>query len=259
MTTENNPPKEKREVEVGGVKFNVGQRVAAIITLCSLVIIALGNFNDSSDAVEKLYDFGLSQFTTIPSQEKLNKIYIRASDSILEETFGAPVYIKHSYSGDVIKYYRDDKFILSAVTKNDALMAYLVFPSEGFIPNTDQHAGGADLLNTTFSQQESVQDFRSTMSRMVTYYLEENATGEFSNLYSSVAGYTEFDTALDETHRTLLNRLSDDQTFGRDSQKDLEAVRAGFKPNFFGYSALQGIGPLEDAILTKSEYRLITQ
>lgn len=258
MTTETTDQESTAEQSSGLIAF-LQKKLGPLIALLSLIVIALANFNDSSDALEKIYDFGLSQFTDIPSQQKLDKIYIRSSANVLEETFGAPVYIKHSYSGDVIKYYRDDKFILSAITKDDAIMAYLVFPSEGFLPNTAQHAGGTDLLTTTFSQQESVQDFRSTMSRMVSYYLEENATGEFSNLYSSVAGYSEFDTPLDDTHRTLLNRLSDDQTFGRDSEKDVQAVRAGFKPNFFGYSALQGIGPLEDAILTKSEYRLITQ
>ncbi|WPC74313.1 ETEC_3214 domain-containing protein [Vibrio porteresiae] len=258
MTIETTDQESTPEQSSGLIAF-LQKKLGPLIALLSLIVIALANFNDSSDALEKIYDFGLSQFTDIPSQQKLDKIYIRSSANVLEETFGAPVYIKHSYSGDVIKYYRDDKFILSAITKDDAIMAYLVFPSEGFLPNTAQHAGGADLLTTTFSQQESVQDFRSTMSRMVSYYLEENATGEFSNLYSSVAGYSEFDTPLDDTHRTLLNRLSDDQTFGRDSEKDVQAVRAGFKPNFFGYSALQGIGPLEDAILTKSEYRLITQ
>ncbi|MGS0676359.1 ETEC_3214 domain-containing protein [Shewanella sp. 0m-4] len=231
-------------------------KLARIIALVSLVAIALGGFNDTTDALVKIYDFSLSKFTDIPSQDKLDKIYIRASSDILEENLGAPVYIKHTYNGDVIKYYRDDRFILSAISKDGAISAYLVFPEAGFSADTLVSAGGHDLLTTSFSQQESVNDIRATLSKTITYYIEENTSGDFSNLYSSVSGYSELNTTLNAEKRATLAKLVDGMLLGENISAPAIAVREQFTPNFYGYSTL-GLGALEEAILTQSEFRLI--
>nr|QIH43273.1 hypothetical protein G5S32_13855 [Vibrio ziniensis] len=228
------------------------------IALVSLVAIALGSFNDSTDALEKIYDFSLSQFTDIPSQEKLAKVYVRASADVLDEALGAPVYIKRSADGDLIKYYQDGRFVLSAVIKDDAIAAYLVFPNEGFTPNTKLSAGGEDLLSTPFSDQEGVSDLRASLSRILTYYIEENTGGEFNNLYTSVSGYSEFQQELTGEQHQLLESLVDAFTLGDDVTDSAQALRQAMKPNFYGYSSL-GLSALEDAILTKSEYQLIQQ
>jgi len=245
---------EEAVLEQSPLKKHWGQAIA----LVSVVAIALGSFNDSTDALEKIYDFSLSQFTDIPSQEKLAKIYVRASADVLDETLGAPVYIKRSTDGDLIKYFQDQRFILSAVIKDDAIAAYLVFPNDGFAPDTTLSAGGSDLLTTPFNEQEGVSDLRASLSRITTYYIEENTGGEFSNLYSSVSGYSEFDQQLLNTQHQLLETLVDDLTLGDDVTKAAQAVRQSLTPNFYGYSSL-GLSALEDAILTKSEYQLISQ
>lgn len=244
------------EIESAADKRSLKDQWGRMIALVSLVAIALGSFNDSTDALEKIYDFSLSQFTDIPSQNKLENVYVRASASVLDENMGAPVYIKRSGAGDVIKYYRDDRFILSAVIKDDAIAAYLVFPAQDFVPDTSKSAGGDDLLRTHFSDQEGVSDLRAVQSRIISYYIEENTAGEFSNLFTSVSGYSEFEDSLSEQQRAQLNRLVDDMMTGDDVTDAAESLRRNLMPNFYGYSTL-GLSALEDAILTKSEYRLI--
>ncbi|MEZ9595299.1 ETEC_3214 domain-containing protein [Shewanella sp. 10N.261.52.F9] len=231
-------------------------KFARIIALVSLVAIALGGFNDTTDALKKIYDFSLSKFTDIPSQEKLDNIYIRASSDILEQNFGAPVYIKQTYNGELIKYYKDDRFILSVISKGGAISAYLVFPESGFYPDTSASSSGQELLTNSFDQQESVNDIRATISKTITYYIEENTTGEFSNLYSSVSGYSEFNTSLTPEKRATLTVLVDDMLLGEDISEPAIAVRKTLLPNFYGYSTL-GLAALEEAILTNSEFRLI--
>lgn len=81
---------------------SIKEQWGKVIALVSIVAIALGSFNDSMDALEKIYDFSLAQFTDIPSQDKLDKVYVRASASVLDETLGAPVYLKRSGAGDTI-------------------------------------------------------------------------------------------------------------------------------------------------------------
>nr|WP_305809826.1 hypothetical protein [Photobacterium kishitanii] len=73
---------------------NIKHKWAKIIAFFSIVAIAFGGLNDTIDAVDKIYNITLSQFTDIPSHNKLSKIYVRASEELLDDTFGAPSYIK---------------------------------------------------------------------------------------------------------------------------------------------------------------------
>ncbi len=227
------------------------------IALLSLIAIALGSFNDSMDALERIYDFSLAQFTDIPSQNKLDKIYIRASDDVLDDTLGSPVYIKRSFNDNVIKYYQDDRFILSAVIKDNAIAAYLVFPAADFSPDTSLSAGGERLLQQPFSALEGVSDLRASFSAVITYYIEENTGGEFNNLYTSISGYSLLEQSLSHDNSILLENLVDALTLGEDVNQIAQNLRQNLIPNFYGYSTL-GLSDLEDAILTISEYKLIT-
>ncbi|MFA0415000.1 ETEC_3214 domain-containing protein [Vibrio renipiscarius] len=237
------------------IRDKVREKWAKTITFVSIVVIALGGINDSWDAVEKMSNFTLSQFTDIPSHNKLEHIYIRSSKAVLEEHFGAPVYIKEDVNGRSIEYYSDKRFILSAVTQDNAIVAFLVFPKQGFKPNTSEHSGGNALLEVPFNHL-SVNDVRVNDSPSVTYYLEANLGGEFSRLYQSVSGFSETLGPLDSETRNMLKKISDRLIMGKNSDKEIINLRESIVPNFYGYSIL-GIGVLENAILTLTEFRLI--
>ena len=209
--------------------------IARTIGLVSVISIALGGFNDSFDALEKMFDFGLSQMTDIPSHRKLDKIYIRSSAEVLDETFGAPVYIKRATTDDVIKYYQDDNFILSAITRDNAIVAYLVFPDEGFAPETLEHAGGSAFFSQTFSSIESVNEIRASFARTGNYYIEENNGGEFGYLYSSISGSSEFISPMSQENRKLLSEVVDALTMDENIVESVQSLRSNAKPNFYGY------------------------
>lgn len=231
---------------------------ARAIGLASVVSIALGGFNDSFDAINKMVNFGLSQMTDIPSHNKLDKIYIRSSAQVLDQTFGAPVYIKRSSTGDVIQYYQDDNFVLSAIARDNAIVAYLVFPNDGFKPETIEHAGGAQLFDRNINAIESVNEVRAAYARTGSYYIEENNGGEFAFLYSSISGVSEFLSPIAPSNQTRLSAVADALMLDDNLAQAVQSFRSTVKPNFFGYSTL-GIGVLEDAILSNSEYRLINK
>jgi hypothetical protein len=230
--------------------------IARTIGLVSVISIALGGFNDSFDALEKMFDFGLSQMTDIPSHRKLDKIYIRSSAETLDQTFGAPVYIKRATTNDVIKYYQDDNFILSSITRDNAIVAYLVFPDEGFEPETLEHAGGSEFFNQPFNAIESVNEIRASFARTGNYYIEENNGGEFGYLYSSISGASEFISSMTEGNRKLLAKVVESLTMDENVVESVQSLRLNAKPNFYGYSTL-GVDALEEAILSNTEYRLI--
>ncbi|MEZ9902792.1 ETEC_3214 domain-containing protein [Vibrio breoganii] len=248
---------EKNSIKAA-VKKTIKNNLAKLIALLSIVAIALGGLNDTLDALEKIKYIALSQFTDIPSHEKLNKVYIRASSELLDETFGAPVYIKKTHSDDIVKYYKDSNYIISSIEKGGAIAAYLVFPEKGFYPDTHEHSGGEDLLNNTLSHQESAHKVSVNMSRTNTYYIEENLFGEYSNLYSSISGFSSFLSATTNENQKRLATLADAQMFGNDVNQAVVAVRDTLVPNFFGYSTLD-MESLESAILSNTEYRLISK
>lgn len=202
-----------------------------------------------------MFDFGLSQMTDIPSHRKLDKIYIRSSAETLDQTFGAPVYIKRATTNDVIKYYQDDNFILSAITRDNAIVAYLVFPNEGFAPETLEHAGGSDFFSHSLVLLRVLMRSAS-FARTGNYYIEENNGGEFGYLYSSISGVSEFVSPMTKESKALLAEVVDSLTMDENVAENVGALRMSTIPNFYGYSTL-GVGALEEAILSNTEYRLI--
>ncbi|PJC85828.1 hypothetical protein CSW98_12270 [Vibrio sp. HA2012] len=236
---------------------NFGSSWKFIITLISLITIALGNLDGAWEGVLKIWDFGHSTFTNQPSHNHLNQIYINASSNILGETFGPPVYIKHTTNGDDIYYYKDKHFILSAITKNNTIAAFLVFPDSDFKPNTSEHAGGKDYLSQPFSAHENLVSSHSNIARVGNYYIEEITGGKFDMLYSSVGGVSEYLGVIEPEKMKVLADFNDKLMMEEETKESLQKVRLAFTPNFYGYSSV-GIAELEQAILTFLEYELIT-
>ncbi|OBT09488.1 hypothetical protein A9264_14720 [Vibrio sp. UCD-FRSSP16_10] len=245
----NNPQK-------NSIKVTMKNNFAKLIALVSIMAIALGGLNDTIDALEKVRNIILSQFTDIPSQERINKIYIRSSSDLLEDVYGPPIYIKKGFDNKIIKYYKDNNHIISSISVDGAIAAYLIFPEDDFNPNTEEHAGGKDLLNTVLSNQDSVNHIRVNTSRTNTYYIEENQFGEFGNLYNSISGYSGFISETSMENKQLIDEISDAEMFGNNTSQLTNKLRSSLVPNFFGYSTLN-IELLESAILSNTEYKLL--
>lgn len=220
------------------------------------LIIAAGQFNDAIDMTGKAWDLFVSNFSDAPSNERLSKVYIRASSGVLEETFGSPVYTKFSNGETEVKYYKDSKFILSAVTSNGSIDAFLVFPQPGFVPEIKNHAGSEDYLNVSFASATEPLEVSSNIARSGNYYIEEASGGRYELLYNSIGGYSEYLSSLSKSQLKLLAEFNDKLMMEENIDSTLVNLREQISPNFYGYSAI-GIDDLTQAILTKLEYELI--
>ncbi|MBR9873323.1 MAG: hypothetical protein GYB23_03540 [Vibrionaceae bacterium] len=221
------------------------------------IIIAAGQFNDAIDMTSKGWDLLVSNFSDAPSNDRLSNVYIRAPSGILEESFGSPVYTKFSNGEVEIKYFKDKKFILSAITSNDTIDAFLVFPKQGFVPEIRAHAGGENYLKTTFADSTTLLEATSNLARSGNYYIEEAQGGRYELLYNSIGGYSEYLSNLNKSQVQLLATFNDKFMMEEDTSSALINLRQQIKPNFYGYSAV-GLEDLTPAILTKLEYELIT-
>lgn len=223
----------------------------------SVVAIAIGQLNDTWEGVLKIWEFGQSTMTDQPSKNRLNRIYINASSGVLEENLGAPIYTKHAVNGSVITYYKDKRFILSAITQNDIVVAFLVFPRNDFVPNTSEHAGSSNYLEMSFDNAIDLTEAHSNVARMGNYYIEEISGGKFDLLYSSVGGVSEYQGLFSLDNMNTLISYNEKVILEEDTEETLSNLRAKFKPNFYGYTSI-GIVELEQAILTYLEYELLT-
>ncbi|WP_017223452.1 ETEC_3214 domain-containing protein [Moritella dasanensis] len=229
-------------------------------SLVSIVVLIIGisQFNDAIDMGGKGWDLFMSNFSDNPSNDRLSKVYVRASSEVLDETFGSPVYKKSSEGDTEIKYYKDGKFILSAIISNGTVDAFLVFPQPGFGANTKEHAGGENYLNDNFSDLTTPMNAMSNVARTGNYYLEEAEGGHYEMLYSSIGGHSEYLAPLSNTQLQQLAEFNDVLMMDEDVTESITVLRAHMKPNFYGYSTVD-ITALEPAILTRLEYELLTK
>lgn len=239
---------------LGTLKQKAPNSLVSIVVL----IIAVSQFNDAIDMGSKGWDLFISNFSDRPSNDRLSKVYVRASSGVLDETFGSPVYKKQSEGETEIKYYKDGKFILSAITSNGTVDAFLVFPQPGFEANTKEHAGGESYLDNNFSGTTNPMTAMSNIARSGNYYLEEAEGGRYEMLYSSVGGYSEYLSPLSNIQLQKLAKFNDQLMMEEDTTQSITALRAQIKPNFYGYSTVD-IAELEPAILTRLEYELLTK
>lgn len=253
MSEEISPNAQGEQDIIDKIKAKTPNPIVALVAL----IIAAGQFNDAIDMGSSAWDWTVSNFSDAPSNERLSKIYIRAASGILDETFGSPVYTKLANDDLQIKYYKDSKFILSAITSNDSIDAFLVFPKPGFVPEIKYHAGKGNYLNMTFSTSTSPLESLSNIARSGNYYIEEAQGGRYELLYNSVGGYSEYLSDLTKEQLQLLAKFNDQLMMEENATSSLELLREKIKPNFYGYSAVD-LGDLAPAILTKLEYELIT-
>lgn len=224
----------------------------------SILAIAIGQINDTLDVLDKGTDFILSTFTDVPSNRKLDSIYINASSELLGETFGAPVYIKSTINNIKINYYRDPNYLISAITENDGITAFLVFPIDGYVPNIRLHTAHEGYSGKTFSAYHDVLNSHANIANIGSYYIEDIQGGQFDLLYKSVSGSSDYLGKFSDKDYKVLMKFYDQAMMEEDVSKSLKTLRTTLKPNFFGYSKVE-LSTLEQAILSASEYKMLTQ
>ena len=229
---------------------------ASVIT-ASILSIAVGQFNDTIDVVSKGYSFVLSKFTDIPSNKKLESIYINASSDRLRETFGSPVYIKSSTDNIKINYYRDANYLISAIIENKGISGFLIFPIDGFIPDISLHTAKDGYHGKSFDAYSDVMKSHSNIANIGSYYIEEIKGGQFDLLYKSVSGSSDYLGSYSDHDYKVLMKFNDNVMMEEDISESSKAIRATLQPNFFGYSKVS-LSLLEQSILSASEYKMLT-
>lgn len=233
-------------------------KIPKSVLTASILAIAIGQVNDTLDVLNKSYNLVLSVFTDIPSDKKLSHIYINASANILSETFGSPVYIKKTTESIQVNYYRDSNYLLSAITENNGIVAFLVFPIDGYVPEMQSHTASEGYDDKSFDTYSEVMDSHSNIANIGSYYIEEIRGGQFDLLYKSVVGSSDYLGKYSDTDYKVLIKFNDQLMMEEDLSESLKAVRETLKPNFYGYSKIS-LSQLEQGILSASEYKMLTQ
>tara|TARA_R110001583_G_scaffold18604_4_gene73854 strand:+ start:1886 stop:2647 length:762 start_codon:yes stop_codon:yes gene_type:complete len=93
-----------------------------------LIMLSLGQWNDTKEAVVSAYEEVISRFTNEIEYKRINKLRIGLTEQYTEEILGAPQVIKPSKLANDVQYYyyNTDKFLLVTFIKSQRLSGFTV-------------------------------------------------------------------------------------------------------------------------------------
>ena len=134
-----------------------------------LLIISLGQWNDSKDVILSVYEEVVSRWTNTLEYEKLSQLRIGYSSEYVQSLLGLPQVIKHSRLSEntIFSYYGSSKYILTTAITNNRLSGFSVvaLKNDFYGPivylnkklnenNLDSYIPSQDMFNTDFGNVE---------------------------------------------------------------------------------------------------------
>ncbi len=222
-----------------------------------LMFVALGNFNDSFEVINRFYEFGRSLFSNQVYYEKIANVKVGLNARYLENDLGEPQLIKRVGDNVDANYYFEDDFILVVFEADSRVEAYYVMSfNSSFQPNINlDNDNVKPLWTTAFDMITPSTDYLAyDFSKNNSFYLESTpvlSNGMSVNIYlgwSSVANQSiNKDLYADLEKINELDLLGDEQLI-----EQIMVFRATYAPNFFGYGNVD-VDAIQQSFLTNSE------
>lgn len=104
------------------------QKLTSIAMTIMLLMISVGQWNDTKDVAITAYEEVISRFTNNIQYEKLAKLRIGYSESYIQSFLGEPQVIKtmSSMERGVFSYYSTPKYLLTTATQDGQLLGFSV-------------------------------------------------------------------------------------------------------------------------------------
>ncbi|MEE4244649.1 MAG: ETEC_3214 domain-containing protein [Kangiellaceae bacterium] len=222
-----------------------------------LLFVALGNFNDSFEVINRFFEFGRSLFSNEIYYERITNVKVNLNARYLERSLGEPQLIKRVGEDLDANYYFDDQFMLVFFERQERVEGYYVMSfNDSFQPSISlDEEDDKPLWSTPFDEiTASTDGFGMDFSKNNSYYLESTSmvsNGLSLNIYlgwSSVANEN-----LDEDLYADLEGIYEADLMGSDDLIEKVMVfRATYSPNFYGYGNFD-VAVVEESMLTNSE------
>jgi len=196
---------EKSENELLTKLKNIG--IAVVI-----VMLSLGQWDDSKDAVVSVYEEVISRFTNIIEYKRLDKLRIGLTEQYTQKILGPPQVIKASKLIEDLQfyYYDDNKFLLISFIKNKRLSGFtLISKNSDFLAPVayiKKQLNSAPIGDYLPSQDTIHTNIGSLEFYSESYDLSRNLM--FYKLLLGHVNYTQSNTEYSQTIIDVSNQLS---------------------------------------------------
>lgn len=203
-----------------------------------LLMISLGQWNDTKDVVLSAYEEIISRWTNTLDYSKISKLRIGFSNAYIEKLLGDPQVVKVANSADnlVFSYYSTSKYLLTTAMKNDRLSGFsiLALKDDFYAPivylNKSLNKGLLDSYLPT--QDNFVTDFGNNEYFIETYELNHNLM--FYNLSLGVINIGSLSNDLKNEIRDINDQLNR----GEDVLLNSLSAPQKILPNYYSVSEL---------------------
>jgi hypothetical protein len=226
------------------------------ITLAIMMLmISLGQWNDTKDILIAGYEEVVSRFTNQVEYERLNKLRVGFTQEYVGGILGAPSVIRHSKVLDGLDfyYYDSDKFLLITFMKGSRLSGFSV------ITKQDDFFAPIPYINKKLNKNTMPDYFPSQGNVLISannieYFAETYEFGRNLMFYNFALGIVKYDqeTTLMSKKIREINRELDR---GRDVDVEELNLSASIQPNFFAISELSNDVIFESLL---SQYEMAT-
>ncbi|UTV28413.1 ETEC_3214 domain-containing protein [Photobacterium atrarenae] len=232
---------------------NLWVKMQSIAFAVVAIMLSLGQWNDTKDAVEVIYESVITNFTNEIEYEQLEQIKVGQTHDYIQSLIGVAQASKPSKINPAVNffYYGQDKYLLTIAVKAERVVGYSV------VALTDSFSAGVpyselSLLETPMSRQVTEFERYFTDFGNLDYYAESHTLGRnamFYNLLLATVDYGQMAPPAQQAIQSLNRQLN----MGAEVQAtDLQPLRQQ-TPNAF---ALSEVGPeiMAEALLTQFEF-----
>ncbi|MGF1699164.1 hypothetical protein L4D09_02435 [Photobacterium makurazakiensis] len=217
------------------------------------IMLSLGQWNDTKDAVEMIYESIITNWTNEIEYEQLSKIKIGQTQDYIDDLMGVAQASKSSKldNGVVFYYYGEDKYLLTIAIKSERVAGYSITALKNDftinIPYTD-----TVLLDMPLSAQKTELENYYTDNGNLDYYAQSYSLGRNAMFYNLVIGAVDYGLVSTDSLQNIqainhkLN-TGDDLDFS-----ELQTMRTAV-PNLYAISELPS-DVMVEAMLTRFEF-----
>ncbi|MDV5170741.1 ETEC_3214 domain-containing protein [Photobacterium rosenbergii] len=241
------------EDSVSSSKTNFWIKMHSIALAIVAVMLSLGQWNDTKDAVEMIYESIITNWTNEIEYEQLSKIKVGQTESYIDELMGVAQASKTSkLNPDVtFYYYGEEKYLLTIAIKQKRVAGYSVTALKDHFSMTVPFTE-LTLLDTPVSALNNELENYFTDNGNLDYYAESYSLGRNAMFYNLAIGIVDYGLMAADASQQLQvvnHRLNSGAEVAFD---ELDVLRAS-TPNFYAISELPA-DVMVEAMLTRFEF-----
>lgn len=213
-----------------------------------LVMLSLGQWNDTKEAVVTAYEEVISRFTNEIEYNRINKLRIGLTEQYTEEILGSPQVIKPSHIETDLKYYYYDssKFVLVTFIKDHRLYGFTVISKKSDFLAPLVYIK-KQLNSAPISEYLPTQDAILTNIGSLEYFSETYELSRHLMFYNLLLGHVNYSHSESQYSQTIIE-VNEKLNTVEDFDFSTISFPSPLVPNFYSITELSNEVMLESLL-----------